>query len=457
MQADGFLPARIHANGATSTDTFAWPVIAQSAAAVLQRGASTDFASFALPRLARYLGHALDRFEKDGHYVWRTPEEAFIPDTFDLDLATVDLAAFLLSDLDAFCDLCAAYEYNDPAVQTLQAQRDGLVAHLTDHLWDGDTGVFRDRYVNGKQIKRTTLSTYLPLLWKGLGSAYREQVFRHMREQSAKTGNAPADLWERWDADPVDPPAPAQQEAYVLYALYQTDDSGIQRQFQTALNNALQFAYNKHGMIPADLSGAVSDPSGSSVNGAALVVMVTHPPSASRAPADTSSQTIRWLDRYRVAVVGALMGALVIAITAVVLTYLFKATPTAVDMETLTGLAERHYADGRYEQAIAIYHELTDAMPGNVGLHFRLGNAYYRAGQLAQAEQHYQRALDSDRPHPRAMRNLAITLYDQGKYDEAASYFQMIIDRFGDHYPTLANQAQLALDIMQPRLSAGDP
>ena len=59
---------------------------------------------------------------------------------------------------------------------------------------------------------------------------------------------------------------------------------------------------------------------------------------------------------------------------------------------------------------------------------FRLGNEYYETGQLDQAVEAYQKAIEMDPEYQGAYANLGVTYYQQQKFDLAASQYEKALE-----------------------------
>lgn len=75
----------------------------------------------------------------------------------------------------------------------------------------------------------------------------------------------------------------------------------------------------------------------------------------------------------------------------------------------LTRVADDAYQQGRWLDAARAYQNLTTFVPDDAYAWFKLGNTYTRQGDLDQAINAYQDALQRDSTEPRAWYNLATT------------------------------------------------
>ena len=457
QQHNGFIPAWVRLDGQKSDDEFVWPALITATYHLLHAAPNEPFSAYAFPRLSRYLLHGLDRFSVDGQYAWTNPDEAFIPELCDEGLCTVDLAALLCNECEQLLAWEAEIELSEVSTHRIREQRRQLIRHVTEYLWNPATNAFTDRFTDGQHIRRSTISTYFPLMFPDLPASMRKATLDRVGPKSTEQGLATLSSWDYWDGDPEAPPIRPLHLFFVLNALILGGETKKALWFSDYVNGKLAEKLEAEQDLSADLRVSIdkrdTTPRPPATVTAALAIATDRAPKVDETQQEEGtppSPIMLWLDRYRVAALSSITAAALIVLLAIVITYLLKPDPTGVDMEELSSVAERYYEDGRYEEAIDIYMDLAEYLPHNPALHLRLGNALHRAERWEKAEFHYRKALDVSAPSPLALRNLAVTLHKAGNNEEAIHYFERLIDEYGEFYPELAAEAQVALDILQP-------
>jgi len=433
---DSFLPAWIKPDGTASAQMM-WPALASSWRRWIRTAAASQLLDRTVAATARGLVAMLDRFEEKGSFSWVRADEAFVPDLFDDDLLTVDLTALLLMECEACLQAAEEGWPIDPLdFQAIRSARTTLTEQLEYTLWNSKTSRFTDRYREGAFIRRQTLGRFLALGTASLSPAVYDTAWEVLRaEQTKQTAGLPT-LWEYWESDPLEPPVSLLHLAYVQHAV----------QAYRAPAEYLPVMDRWYASLTAGETTPLTDPV------AAAFALTLKQPVTRANTKRKYAKWILWMDRHRALVWTLIAVPVLTVLLGVSLYLLFRSDPTGADMEAMHGIAERHYQDGHYEKAVAIYQELHRFAPRNLAINHQLGNALHRAERYAEAEEHYRLAVEAagEWPMPRTLRNLAITLYKQERYEEAVLTFQQLLDLYAeDYYPEMIEQARTALQIIQ--------
>lgn len=115
--------------------------------------------------------------------------------------------------------------------------------------------------------------------------------------------------------------------------------------------------------------------------------------------------------------------------------------------------AMEHYERGEYEDALRLYREAQVREPGSPALHFNVGDALYKLGDLAAALEEFEKASLGDgekEVRGRAFYNLGKTYFQQGQFPEAAEAFKQVLEL--DWKDRLAKlHLELALEQLEDR------
>ncbi len=457
QKPDGTLLAWNYSDGRSGDNVRAWPLFALCALEVARAGVQTDFLEYVYPALERYLEQALNRFTEDGFPRWRSPREAFIPETCDRKLATVDLTAMLLCEIDAFRHLSRLHSGNTHEIAFLNVHEEKLRRHLLEWMWDDKRRNFRDRYIGGSHIARLTLSGFMPLLWTQLDRTRERSLVRHMENPKTFWKPEGLPLWEAWEQDPEPPPIPALHQFFILDGLRRKNMNGTLDQLRERLRESLTAQYRKQHTLPADLSRVAAprpaddatepDPMPPDSTSAALAIDIT-PVRKDKAASPNRSPFTCWLVKNRTAVIVTPIVLAVLALLGIVIGFMYKKTPPHADVYALSGLAQLHYQQGRHDEAIRIYRELSERLDQPASIDLLMGNTYLHMNDPVSAERHYRSALEKGLESPRAHINLGLALYQQNKLSEARDVYETFIQDFQHQYPELAERAHVSLDII---------
>lgn len=303
-------------------------------------------------------------------------------------------------------------------------------------LWREDRQLFDDRAADQEDL-RPGFYQCLPLLDTRLDETYREPMLRLLSPSILLTQS---DLlgWVPREAEAPEAAPPALVH-HLLSAVHRPED----RARVTPLIATLKTA------AAARLQQASPNPT---LWAALLLEAEWFDVPLSRQYSNAGPVAL-WIDRNRFKVTLATIA--IIAVTILGLSYLLTSRKSLTNgqLESVNALAVRYYQDGDYETSLAMFSDLLDRKQGiNVKADWRIGNIYYRMGDYEQALQHYDLAVEQPYPrHPESMMNRALTLYQLGRFQEAAEAYQSAADAFDRIFPTIARKAKIAQELSQKR------
>ncbi|MBU1693402.1 MAG: tetratricopeptide repeat protein [Verrucomicrobia bacterium] len=454
QQPDGRIPAGAAPGSAEEGSSAALPLIAQAAECAWLAHRESGFPDFVAPRLRRYLRWACRHYdpEQTGPPCWQSAEEALIPETHDAGLASPDLAAFLLCEIEAYLRLariCVATAGDEPA---WQAEIQRLKDALDNALWDEKRGVFTSRYVRGASIERVTLSTLMPLLAPGLRPTQRQGLLQCLHDPACFRGSSGAPAWVPWEGDAEAPPVQALHQILLLEALRHAGAEEERQHLARTLATTLVNAYREFGRLPDPLVGPppAAGARPSDTDSAALAILLAAPLPSAAPAVEPTSPVLRWMDRHRSVLLSGVIGLLAVSVVAVAVLFLAKTTPPRASLEAWTGLAIRYHHEGRYDEAQELYEKLLASGRDLPIVELLLANTLLKKGELEEAETRYRRLVAKRDPHPVAWLNLAVTLYLRGQTNEAFQFFQEFADKYDQRQPQLAFRARTAMALLAP-------
>ncbi len=102
-------------------------------------------------------------------------------------------------------------------------------------------------------------------------------------------------------------------------------------------------------------------------------------------------------------------------------------TPAVTDWQALAEAGMVALREERWADAIAYYQQVLPHYPQPAEIHFHLGYAHQRSGQVEAAVSHYQAALTLRPDYPEVRSNLGYILMQRSQWDEAIAHFRQAI------------------------------
>ncbi|HEY8240548.1 MAG TPA: tetratricopeptide repeat protein [Kiritimatiellia bacterium] len=121
------------------------------------------------------------------------------------------------------------------------------------------------------------------------------------------------------------------------------------------------------------------------------------------------------------------------------------------DAADLFQRAELLYANQQNEEALAALKPFPRRSALAAEADMLAGKACFRLKRFAEAETYFRRAVALDPDSARMRMNLALSLYVQGKHEEAAKGYEEVVKRADTTDPDLAEKAAIALQSTRRR------
>ncbi len=423
---DGFLPI------APGSSLPAWPTLALS---LLELPPSLyPHPSFqrALDRATDHLDAWLASWQVAGGPlpVWPDPDAALTPEVVDPDLHHTDLAALLVAEADAWLKLRKDPTRFSPRIRP-------LADTLLKRFWSPTHHALADQSPDGTFAKRLTLGSLLPLLWPQLPADRRRALWKRATAHGGLRAPNGLRQWESRPGDPVAPPVRLEIQLLFLPALAEVPADAA-----AVLAEAWSHWTPAPGRLPTPLAAALH-----------LRLLPFHTPG--RIELGRYPAWVRHLEHHRRNIVAAVAALALLLPSLFGLFYSFRDEIGTQQQIALSGHAETLLAFQRHAEAEELYTRLIEHARGaksNPRFPYLRGNARHHLGRLEEALADYREAvrLDPDMTLLAAHWNLAQTLRELGRNEEAIPLFQALAAEFGDQIPGFALRAANAIHLCRP-------
>jgi tetratricopeptide (TPR) repeat protein len=427
---DGALPAYLDENGFPSEEILTRPCVARSFRLTWNRRPEREWFDAIAPRVRSYLDwliHLLDP-TREGLPRPAVREDAIDPDLYEPDLLPVDLPALLAREISDLEDVAGAVPLRGIDLGDLPAYRDALLKKLQDFWWSEETRSFSDRYQDGRPSVRVTVSALMPLLCRELDPNKTARVLEMLVNRDLLLGPTGFRAWVEGPTDTAPAPVRPVHQLLLLDALAERNASAEYAVLRGALLTAI--------------------PAGHGAGEQALVVALLAVPAENRFSARILSPALLWLNQRRRYVLAGLAILFLLVNVGVILYWTRKTTLTPQAIETTVGLARRYYREGHFEEAERLLGVVLRSGNPHVSAHIDMGNVYYRLGRLADAEAQYRKQEGPPIIRAQAQHNLAVTLLDQGRTNEARAVWETVLAEYSVAAPAAAERAKTALSLL---------
>lgn len=179
QRPDGFIPHQMRPNGwasnVTQPQVLAWAVLF-----IHERAPDADFLAWAAPRLSAFLDWTVRERSPnaDGLLAWKTEGSVVCRcgesgldnsprfDCNDPCMDAIDFSCYLANDAGCLAEIWRILGRNAEAAEA-RALRDRTAGRINELLWDEETGLYYDRFSDGRLSRVASVASFLPL-WAGV-------------------------------------------------------------------------------------------------------------------------------------------------------------------------------------------------------------------------------------------------------------------------------------------------
>jgi hypothetical protein len=233
------------------------PLIAKTTEKVWQVRNDPQFLADILQPLRRHLQWLLHHFDpkRRGLHCWQNRDEPLAPETYQSGLATADLAALLLTEIEALNRLRLAAPDTASQPPWFEKERDTLEHNLLTQFWNEEETRFSNALVRGRIEQVTGFPSFVPLLWGKLPARQQNMVLERIKESGMLPGGVSILSWRKSALD--NHSFPLLQQLLVLETLKAADPHGtLVRDFaRITLQGFVEWhtlSLKEYGTLPID-------------------------------------------------------------------------------------------------------------------------------------------------------------------------------------------------------------
>lgn len=430
----GAIPATYAPNKAFSVLEAPKPMLAKTAEKIWETRRNPEFLSEAIPLLRRHLQWLLHHFDPKcrGLHYWQNSQEPLTPEAYESELATVDLTALLLTEIEALNRL---REHSPDAANRnpfFAAEHDTLENNLHTQFWNEQTAQYCNAYIRGRLVQLKGFPSLTPLLWRKLPEPQKSLVFDQIHHSSTLPGGHNVLSWRTMAPDRHK--FPLLQQMLLLEILETHDVNGsTSRDFtRLMLQEFLEWhtrSTQEHGTLKLEPAMA-----GFILNLMEAHHYRDHPKNARPGFLSKIARKTRF-NRVDAAIVAVTL------FTLWTVQIIFEMRRQPPPFATLNAQMNSAYANKDMKVALQSGLQMIDHYPEQAGTARLLaGNIQMMRNKPKEAEPFFRAVRKEFPDSPGAMISLGLAYQMQGRFVEAAELYDEFIYLFDEIFPDLVGQ-----------------
>ncbi len=201
------------------------PLLIKTAEMVWEVRKDPAYLATLLPLLRRHMQWLLHHFDpkRRNVYCWKNRNEPVALTSYASDMATVDLAVLLLTEIEALNRMSAQSKTFSSEV-LFGDEQTALAQSITDLFWNENESAFTKAYIRDSLVPLAGFPAFSPLLWRNLPGDRKNAILETIRESEKLPGQLNVLSWRQSSMD--DHSYPLLLQFLVFIALRTADPHG---------------------------------------------------------------------------------------------------------------------------------------------------------------------------------------------------------------------------------------
>jgi len=201
------------------------PLLIKTAEMVWEVRKDTAYLDTILPLLRRHMQWLLHHFDpkRRNVYCWKNRNEPLAISHFATDLASVDLAVLLLTEIEALNRMNAQTD-RVSSEALFSDEKAALEQSINELFWNESESAFSNAYIRDSRVPLAGFPAFSPLLWRALPGDRKRAILETVRESEKLPGQLNILSWRQSSLD--DHSYPLLLQFLVFIALRTADPHG---------------------------------------------------------------------------------------------------------------------------------------------------------------------------------------------------------------------------------------
>lgn len=435
--SSGSIPSEIKINGVVTSLAAPKPIICLVCEEVLLKKIDLVFAESITSQLIRYLRWILSHFDPThkGVHSWRNQAESLTPQISKLELATADLTALLLNEIECFQRILLISESEVEMPKDLLNMETKLKSNLKHLFWNQDKQDFSNIFIRGEPDSIKGYNSLLPMLCNTFIDNSRIIMLERLKNGEIKDNSINISMWRKTDLS--DQNLSVIQKLLFIRTLKKFDYAGsvIYDYIRLAMNGFIDWfiSLNENKKILQITQ-----------KNAAYVVQINQEYERNYQTSNKwLNKIIRRLKRARVDRIDfAIIGITILLVLSIRMIY--SLNEVALPYSSLKTEMIAAYNELNLEHMYKSADKIIQSYPDQSSLaRLYVANMYLQANQYNLALSHIEPVREQHPDSPGPMLIHAITLHQMQKYDKADQIYYEFCYLFDVIFPDIVKKASL--------------